>query len=356
MQTGDQELLRYIEHLQLGGSLSPTATVTAVQAICSGSASLPVATDFLRKLSPYQIRAEQLVAVIRALQPANTLPYSVSISMAGTGGFRFPRPNTTSVAGLMLAACGAKVLSHGNRGSHAAGGSADFFATLLRGKETSILSTRGTFERSGFGHIPVGEYFHFPAVVGEARSAVERLTIFNLVGPFLSFTKHAGLKIIGVASPDLLPLFQDVARLLHAENYPAKTIVFISGQVGRGKWIDEASTCGLTMVSAVDRSGDSVKLQYSPKDFGLCREEDFSRVHGPHDDVTMNAETFLSIVNDRGRSHSDRMPLIEWFCSNAGLILFLAKGAKTIEEGRRRAQGVLHNGGLGATVRLFRGE
>src|SRR4030095_12331666 len=107
----------------------------------------------------------------------------VIIDTCGTGGDVRGTFNISTAAALIVAACGIRVVKHGNRSASSKSGSADVLEKLGVKLEVSPDTLCACLKQSticcAFART------HHPAMrfVGPARSALGIPTIFNLLGP-----------------------------------------------------------------------------------------------------------------------------------------------------------------------------
>ncbi len=121
-----------------------------------------------------------------------------AIDMVGTGGDRKNTFNVTTLSALTVAACGYRVVKHGNASASSSHGSSD----ALRGAGFSFRENEEGLRRQldaanvTFLHAPL---FH-PALgpVAPVRRALGVGTLFNLLGPLVNPAKPS-LHYIGVA-------------------------------------------------------------------------------------------------------------------------------------------------------------
>lgn len=353
MNDADQDLLEYVGQLKCGSILDPDEIVVALGHICQGMASKDATVAFLGALTPNTITPQQLAAAVKFMQPGNFLPIRVDVGMAGTGGTRLKRPNTTSAAGLLLASHGLTVLNHGNRGSCEADGSTDFFDALTDAGDLSFRRVEESVAESGFGYVSVREFFQPSEALLTARKEIAGPTIFNLCGPLLTFAEHTTLRVVGLASPELFQLFEETVELLFNMNYPVDRVLLVSGCIGEGQWIDEFSTCGLTGTSLITKDCAPIQEQFVPGDFGLSSAK-YKDVCRYSKSGRSNAEIFACIAEACGQRHAKAIQLLEWLCINAGMVLYFGGGSRSIRTGRDVMMGHVFDGLLQDVLEKFK--
>lgn len=132
-----------------------------------------------------------------------------TVDIVGTGGDRHRSVNVSTMAALVVAGSGLRVVKHGNRAASSASGAADVLEAL--GVRLDLPP-----ERVAELAREVGITFAFAAVfhpamrhAGPTRSALGVRTIFNVLGPLTNPARpRAGA--IGVANAAMAPLMAEV--------------------------------------------------------------------------------------------------------------------------------------------------
>ena len=177
----------------------------------------------------------------------------------GTGGDRAHTFNVSTIAALVLAACGIRVAKHGNRSVSSRCGSADVFEAL----GVNVSAEAGVVERClaeagiAFFFAPI---FH-PSMrhAAQARRELGVRTAFNLLGP-LTNPAGATRQLVGVPRPELTELVARSLSMLGAER-----AWVVHGADG----LDEISTTGYTKVSEC-RAGAGEYLLHPSRGLGAA--------------------------------------------------------------------------------------
>ena len=184
---------------------------------------------------------------------------SNAIDVCGTGGDGQLSLNISTTVALVVAACGVPVAKHGNRAASSKAGTADTLEAL--GLDFAHASERAELTLAEIGIAFFFAQAHHPALgrIAPIRKALGRRTIFNLVGPLAN---PAGVtrQLVGVASPDLVPLYRDAMELLGTE-----TALIVSGEEG----LDELSIAGPSRIAAIGLP--EIGIELLPDDAGLPR-------------------------------------------------------------------------------------
>jgi anthranilate phosphoribosyltransferase len=195
---------------------------------------------------------------------ANAKPLTVdpmALDIVGTGGDRFGTVNVSTMASVVAAAAGARVVKHGNKAASSAAGSSDVLAEL--GIDLTIPP-----ERVAAVLDEVGITFAFAALfhpgfkhAGPTRAEIGIPTVFNFLGPLCNPARPEA-SALGVAQLDKVPLFVGVFQTRGA------TALVFRGDDG----LDELSTTGHSHVWEISR-GEVHEHDLDPGDLGLRRAE-----------------------------------------------------------------------------------
>ncbi len=224
-----------------------------------------------------------------------------AIDLVGTGGDRKDTFNVTTLSALTVAACGHRVVKHGNGSASSKHGSSD----TLRAAGVDFRQNEEGLRRQldaaniTFVHAPL---FH-PALapVGPVRRALGVATIFNLLGPLVN-PAQPGYHYIGVADARMQGAFAE-SFAGHARGY---NIVHAMDDY------DEATLTG--PVRCFTHHG---RYTIQPRDVALAptRPEDITVAPDP-------GAQFLRILRGEGtRAESETVAL------NAGLAIEVKTGA-----------------------------
>jgi anthranilate phosphoribosyltransferase len=182
-----------------------------------------------------------------------------AVDIVGTGGDRSHSVNISTMAALVVAGTGARVVKHGNRAASSSCGSADVLEEL--GVRLDLPPER-VEELAG----EVGITFCFAQVfhpsfrhVAVPRRELGVPTAFNFLGPLTNPAQPAATAV-GVADATMAPL---VAGVLAARG--ASALVF-RGEDG----LDELTTTGPSRVWVVS-GGAVTEERLDPADLGIAR-------------------------------------------------------------------------------------
>jgi anthranilate phosphoribosyltransferase len=132
-----------------------------------------------------------------------------AVDIVGTGGDRAFTVNISTMAALVIAGTGAKVVKHGNRAASSKSGSADVLEALGVRLTATPEQVRRVYLETGMAFL-FAQVFH-PSMrfAAPARSGLGVATVFNFLGPLTNPARPAAAAI-GCAKPDMAPLMAGV--------------------------------------------------------------------------------------------------------------------------------------------------
>jgi anthranilate phosphoribosyltransferase len=207
-----------------------------------------------------------------------------AVDIVGTGGDKSNSVNISTMAALVVAAAGAPVAKHGNRGASSKSGAAD----VLEALGVAIDLQPGDVERSlaelgiGFCFAPI---FH-PAWrhAGPTRRELGVPTMFNLLGPLTNPAQPAAA-LIGCAYADKTRLLADVFA------GRGTTALLVRGDDG----LDEITTTTTTSIWVV--AGGEVRTEtFDPSTLDIPRATAVDLRGG---DPEFNAEVVRRLVSGK---------------------------------------------------------
>ena len=316
-----------IEKLQRRQDLTQEEAAGAMDAIMEGRAQPAQIAGFLIGLSMKGERPAEIVGLAQTMRARATKlsrTHAPVFDTCGTGGDRAHTFNVSTVAALVLAACGVMVAKHGNRSVSSQCGSADLFEAL----GVRVSAEPDTVERC-LDEVGIAFFFaptFHPSMrhAAPTRKDLGVRTAFNLLGP-LTNPAGASRQLVGVPRPELTELVARSLALLGSER-----AWVVHGADG----LDEISTTGYTKVSEC-RDGTVNTFYVHPADFGLAKSSS-SQLRGG--DAAANAAIARRVLGGEPGAARDIVLL------NAAASLLIADRVATIAEGIGQAAAVLDNG------------
>lgn len=316
-----------IEKLQRRQDLSVDEASAAMTEIMEGRAVPAQIAGLLIALAMKGERPAEVVGLARVMRakatPLSQAPGEV-FDTCGTGGDRAHTFNVSTVAALVVSACGVRVAKHGNRSVSSRCGSADLFEALGVNIAAPPAIVEKCLRDAGIAFFFAPTFHPSMRHAGPTRKELGVRTAFNLLGP-LTNPAGASRQLVGVPRPELTEL---VARSLG--QLGSKRAWVVHGADG----LDEISTTGYTKVSEL-RDGAVNTFYLHPGDAGLPKAAPEALRGG---DAAENARVAMNILNGENGPARDIVLL------NAGASLLIAGAAVTIVEGIARAAQALDSG------------
>jgi anthranilate phosphoribosyltransferase len=322
-----------IDKLQRRQDLTVEEAAAAMEEIMEGRAQPAQIAGLLVGLAMKGERPAEVVGFARTMRAKATRlsrEYPGVFDTCGTGGDRAHTFNVSTVAALVLAACGVPVAKHGNRSVSSRCGSADVFEAL----GVNVAADPGTVERClDEAHIAFffAPTFH-PSMrhAAQARRELGVRTAFNLLGP-LTNPAGATRQLVGVPRPELTELVARSLGLLGSER-----AWVVHGADG----LDEISTTGYTKVSEY-RDGAVNTFYVHPGDVGLPKATPEALRGG---DAPANAAIARRVLEGEKGAARDIVLL------NAGASLLIAGAVPALAAGIAQAASALDSGAAAATL------
>lgn len=197
--------------LTRGDALSAGDTGWAMDEIMSGAASPAQLGAFAVLLRAKGETAEEIAGLVQTML-ARALPVAIAgpaVDVVGTGADRAHTVNITTMAALVVAGSGRRVVKHGNRAATSACGSADVLEELGVAIDLPGPGVAATVEEVGIGFC-FAPVFH----AGMRHAAVTRRelgvpTFFNFLGP-LTNPARVRAAAIGCADRRMAPVMAEV--------------------------------------------------------------------------------------------------------------------------------------------------
>jgi anthranilate phosphoribosyltransferase len=323
-----------IEKLQRRQDLSMEEAAAAMEEIMEGRAQPAQIAGLLIALAMKGERPSEVVGLARTMRARATKlsrPYHDVFDTCGTGGDRAHTFNVSTVAALVVAACGVRVAKHGNRSVSSRCGSADLFEALGVNVSAPPPIVERCLEEGGIAFFFAPTFHPSMRHAAPTRRDLGVRTAFNLLGP-LTNPAGAARQLVGVPRPELTEL---VARSLGLLGSTRAWVVH--GADG----LDEISTTGYTKISEY-RDGTVNTFYLHPGDVGLPKASPESLRGG---DAQENARIAHGVLaGDRG-SARDIVLL------NASASLLIAGAVPSLGDGIRRGADALDSGAAASVLR-----
>ncbi|MDQ1510680.1 MAG: anthranilate phosphoribosyltransferase [Actinomycetota bacterium] len=253
-----------LARLTRGAELSADEIDLAADEIFEGRVSEVQAAGFIVALRTKGETADELAALVRAMHRFST-PVKVgdgAIDTCGTGGDRSGTVNVSTMAALIAAGAGARVVKHGNRAQSSRSGSADVFEELGVAIDLGPVGVARCVEEAGVGFCFAPRYHPAMRFLGPARKELGVPTTFNFLGP-LANPARVQRQAVGVSDPAMAATMLATLRVLGTQ----RAMVF-SGDDG----LDELTTTTTSTVHELI-DGNLHEFKIDPLDVGIARSD-----------------------------------------------------------------------------------
>ena len=269
---------------------------------------------------------------MRALAVHPKIPAGApTVDTVGTGGDGSGSLNLSTGTGLLAAACGSRVVKHGNRSVSSRSGSADMLECLGVPLPLHEQQAVACLQATNFTFLFAPAYHPAMKAVVPVRGALSVRTVFNLLGP-LTNPATPPYQLIGAFSPAATKLMADALA-----GMPIERAFVVHGAPG---W-DEATPAGEFILHDVS-SGNVTETVRTPEDYGLprCKPEDLAGGDAEH-----NSKELIRVFRgeDKG-AHRDALLM------GASLVLEVQGVAANAREGVAIAAAAIDNGDAAALL------
>jgi anthranilate phosphoribosyltransferase len=315
-----------IAKVATGATLTRVEAMSAFDAMLSGEVTPAQTGAFLMALRVRGESVEEITGAVAAMREKMLRVHAPAdaIDVVGTGGDNSGSFNVSTLAAIIVAACGAPVAKHGNRAASSKSGTADTLSALGVRIGIAAEQVEACIARAGIGFMMAPTHHAAMRHVGSARIELGTRTIFNLLGPL---SNPAGVRnhLIGVFSAAWLEPMAQVLR-----NLGSKRAWITHGADG----LDEMTTTGPT--SVVELADGAIRsFQVTPEEVGLARAKAGDLKGG---DAAHNAAALTGVLRGAHNAYRDIAVL------NAAGALVVAEKARNVNEGVEQASEALKSG------------
>ncbi|MEO1856796.1 MAG: anthranilate phosphoribosyltransferase [Rubritalea sp.] len=329
-----------IKCVQSGQELTSGQIVASAEFLLDENASIEKKVSFLKGLSAKGETAAEIAGFVEAFLERAVDPGTgrmafdgPSIDVCGTGGDKLNLFNVSTTSMFVIAAGGATVVKHGNRGITSKSGGADVLEALGIRLDISPENFRKCLDEAGVGFLFAPMYHPAFKAVGPVRAELAKegiRTIFNLIGPLLNPVRPQ-CQLIGVCDPALGPVFSEILQHLGRES-----AWIVNGSTADGRPVDEMSLMGTTEIFTTCSEQELLSKTVTPSDFGLTVCNEVELEGGEADE---NAQILVDILSGKETGAKREMVLL-----NAGAGLACAGLADDIADGVNKARKLIDSG------------
>jgi anthranilate phosphoribosyltransferase len=316
-----------IEKLRRREDLTVKEAAAMMDEIMAGRATAAQTAGLLIALSMKGERPSEIVGLattMRAKAVKLSKSYEGLFDTCGTGGDGASTFNVSSLAAVVLSACGVRVAKHGNRAVSSRCGSADLFGALGVVVDAPPALVERCLDDCGIAFLFAPTFHPSMRHAASARRELGVRTAFNLLGPL---TNPAGVarQLVGVSRPEHTDL---IARALAALGSERAWVAH--GADG----LDEVSTTGYTKISEC-RDGMVRTFFLHPSDFGVPVADPAAlRAESPEENEAI-ARSVLA---------GDAGPPRDMVLVNVAASLFIMDRAGSLDEGVTLGAAALDHG------------
>ena len=258
--TPQEALQRTIEHREIFYD----EMLSLVRQIMAGEISPVMTAAILTGLRVKKETIGEITAAATVMRELSTKvhvppPHEHFVDIVGTGGDGSHTFNISTASMFVVAAAGARVAKHGNRGVSSKSGSADVLEALGVRIDLQAEQVADCIATTGIGFMFAPNHHSAMKNVAPVRREMGVRTIFNILGP-LTNPASAPNQLMGVFHPDLVGIQVRVMQRLGAQH-----VLVVWGKDG----MDEISLGAPTQVGEL-RNGEIVEYEIHPEDFGLA--------------------------------------------------------------------------------------
>ncbi|MFS8478499.1 MAG: anthranilate phosphoribosyltransferase [Micromonosporaceae bacterium] len=264
---GDRTWPYLINTLLHGEELSSEDTAWAMGEIMSGSATPAQIAGFAVALRAKGEAPGEVIGLVEVML-ANAVPVDLpeevrrdTVDVVGTGGDRAHTVNISTMAAIVVAAAGVRVVKHGNRAASSKCGAADLLEALGIPLELTPAGVARCVADAGIGFCFAPRFHPGLRHAGATRREIGVPTFFNFLGPLTNPARPAA-GAIGCADPRMAPVMAEVfARR-------GDSVLVMRGEDG----LDEFTTTAPTRLWAVS-GGTVTETVLDAADLGIPRSK-----------------------------------------------------------------------------------
>jgi len=328
-----------LDRLLSGESLAEAEAAQLMQKLADGDMAPALAGALLAGLRAKGETADEIRGFATAMRELAVKPQipegAPTVDTVGTGGDGSGSLNLSTGTGLLAAACGSRVVKHGNRSVSSRSGSADMLESLGMQLPLDESAAVACLEATGFTFLFAPAYHPAMKAVVPVRGALAVRTVFNMLGP-LTNPATPPYQLIGAWSVDAARLMADALAGL-----PIERAFVVHGAPG---W-DEATPVGEFVLFDV-RPGEVTETLRTPEDYDLerCTPEALAGGDAEHN----AAELVRVFTRDDKGAHRDALLL------GTSLVLEVQGLVSGPTEGVERAASAIDDGDAEALLGRFR--
>lgn len=254
------------------------------------------------------------------------VPYLVDI--VGTGGDGHNLFNVSTASSFVIAAAGASIAKHGNRGVSTTSGSSDLLEKAGINLDLNMAQTERCIREMGIGFLFAPNHHKAMKYAVGPRRELGFRSIFNLLGPL---TNPAGVKrlVIGVFSQELCYPIAEVMKKLGAEH-----VMVVHSSDG----LDEISLASSTFVAEL-KNGEVTEWVIQPEQVDIESQTLTGLI------IEDSTQSLKLIQDALGKKKSDiGEKAANMIALNAGAGIYVSGLSKSYKQGVALAHDIIYGG------------
>ncbi len=254
------------------------------------------------------------------------LPHLIDI--VGTGGDGQNLFNVSTASSFVVAAAGACIAKHGNRGVSSKSGSSDLLEQAGIHLDLSLAQTEHCIREVGVGFLFAPNHHQAMKYAVAPRRDLGIRSFFNMLGPL---TNPAGVQryVIGVFSAELCRPLAEVMKQLGAIH-----VMVVHAKDG----LDEISLAAPTLVAEL-KNDEICEWHIQPEDVGITSQALTGlSVESPADSLALIQNALGKNKSALGEKAADMIAL------NAGAGLYVAGISRSYQQGVALAHDIIYGG------------
>ena len=324
-----KEYNKLLDSLLDGESLAEAQAYDLMYKLAEGDLPAALAGALLAGLRAKGETADEIRGFATAMRELAVHPLipdgAPTVDTVGTGGDGSGSLNLSTGTGLLAAACGSRVVKHGNRSVSSRSGSADMLECLGMPLPLDEEQAVACLQDTGFTFLFAPAYHPAMKAIMPIRGALSVRTVFNVLGP-LTNPAAPPFQLIGAYSKEVARLMADTLA-----GMPLERAFVVHGEPG---W-DEATPAGDFLLFDV-RPGSVTETTRSPSDYELAECSPEALAGG---DAEHNARELVRVFtgDDKG-AHRDALLM------GTSLLLEVQGAASDPVDGVRQAAAAIDDG------------
>ena len=259
------------------------ATAWAMQQILAGEATSAQLAALLVGLRAKGETVSEITGMVDTLLEFAT-PITVpgpAVDVVGSGGDRMNTVNISTMAAVVAAAAGVRVVKHGNRAASSACGAADVLEELGVVLDLKPQAQQRVIEQVGIGFLFAPVYHPAMRHAGPTRKELGIATAFNFLGPLANPAQPVA-QAVGVSDERMAALMAGVFAARGNQG------LVVHGRDG----LDELTTTSSSIVWSF-ADGRVRRIEFDPLDLGVPRASVGELVGG---DPASNAQVVRDVL------------------------------------------------------------